>query len=640
MADILASLRSSMASHSPPLDALVVPSEDYHQSEYVSARDKRRQFVSGFTGSAGLALITKNEARLWTDGRYFLQAMQQLSDQWKLMRIGEDPTVDAWISDNLQREAAIGIDPWCVSVDTAQRWERAFAKKEQKLVQTSTNLVDEVWKNRPPAEINPVVDHPLEFSGRSVTEKLKDLRVKLANEKAHGIIIAALDEVAWLYNIRGSDVSYSPVVHAFAIVTLNSAFLYVDKRKVSSKVSSFLQKNGIEVREYGAVSSDVAKLASNQLDQATGVISSQNGVCENDTGDNYLIWVDPASCCYALFSKLDANMALLQQSPLALAKALKNPVELEGLKNAHIRDGAAVVQFLVWLDKQMQEIYGASGYFLEGEVASKRRPETTKLTEVTVSDKLEGFRASKEHFRGLSFPTISSVGPNAAIIHYSPQAETCSELDPNSIYLFDSGGQYLDGTTDITRTVHFGKPTAHEKACYTSVLKGHIALGNARFPNGTNGYALDILARLPLWRYGLDYRHGTGHGIGSYLNVHEGPHQISFRPHARNVPLQVSMIVTDEPGYYEDGSFGIRLENVLVIKEADTEYNFGDKGYLSFDHITWAPYQIKLIDLSLLTPEEIQWLDNYHSKCREILAPYMDKNEMEWLKKATETVSA
>ncbi|TYG40195.1 hypothetical protein ES288_D12G073600v1 [Gossypium darwinii] len=640
MADILASLRSLMASQSPPLDALLVLSEDYHQSEYVSARDKRREFVSGFTGSAGLALITKNEARLWTDGRYFLQATQQLSDQWKLMRIGEDPPLDVWMSDNLQKEAAIGIDPWCVSVDTAQRWERAFAKKNQKLVQTSTNLVDEIWKNRPPAEINPAVDHPLEFAGRSVAEKLKALREKLSSEKARGIIITALDEVAWLYNIRGSDVSYSPVVHAFAIVTLNSAFLYVDKRKVSSKVSSSLQANGIEVREYGAVSSDAAMLASNQLDQAMGVNFGQNGVCQNDTCDNDLIWVDPASCCYALFSKLDANKVLLQQSPLALAKALKNPVELDGLKNAHIRDGAAVVQYLVWLDKQMQEIYGASGYFLEGEVTSKKIPETMKLTEVSVSDKLEGFRASKEHFRGLSFPTISSVGPNAAIIHYSPQAKTCAELDPNSIYLFDSGAQYLDGTTDITRTVHFGKPSAHEKACYTSVLKGHIALGNARFPNGTNGYSLDILARIPLWRYGLDYRHGTGHGIGSYLNVHEGPHQISFRPQARNVPLQVSMTVTDEPGYYEDGNFGIRLENVLVIKEADTEFNFGDKGYLSFEHITWAPYQIKLIDLSILTPEEIQWLNRYHSKCREILAPYLDKNEMEWLKKATEPHSS
>ncbi|XP_012454974.1 aminopeptidase P1 isoform X2 [Gossypium raimondii] len=646
MAEILSALRSLMASHSPPLHALIVPSEDYHQSEYVSDRDKRREFVSGFTGSAGLALITKDEARLWTDGRYFLQAMQQLSDQWQLMRIGEDPSVDSWISDNLPREAAIGVDPWCVSVDTAQRWERAFAKNQQKLIQTSSNLVDEVWKNQPPAETNPVIVHPLEFAGRSVAEKLKDMREKLAIERARGIIITALDEVAWLYNIRGSDVSYCPVVHAFAIVTLNSAFLYVDKRKVSSKVSSSIQENGIEVREYGAVSSDVALLASNQLDKDTGLSSGRNDVCETGTceaeeNNNDLIWVDPASCCYALFSKLDAKKMLLQQSPLALAKALKNPVELDGLRNAHIRDGAAVVQYLVWLDKQMQEIYGASGYFLEGKGASKKRSrETMKLTEVTASDKLEGFRATKEHFRGLSFPTISSVGPNAAVIHYSPQPETCAELDPDSIYLFDSGAQYLDGTTDITRTVHFGKPSEHEKACYTSVLKGHIALGNARFPNGTNGHALDILARIPLWRYGLDYRHGTGHGIGSYLNVHEGPHLISFRPQARNVPLQASMTVTDEPGYYADGNFGIRLENVLVIKEADTEFNFGDKGYLSFEHITWAPYQIKLIDLNLLTPEEIEWLNTYHSKCREILAPSMDKNELDWLEKATEPVSA
>ncbi|KAL6542239.1 actin patch protein [Orobanche minor] len=244
------------------------------------------------------------------------------------------------------------------------------------------------------------------------------------------------------------------------------------------------------------------------------------------------------------------------------------------------------------------------------------------------------------HFTGLSFPTISSVGPNGAVIHYSPEAETCAELDPNSMYLFDSGAQYLDGTTDITRTVHFGKPSSHEKSCYTAVLKGHIDLGNARFPKGTTGHILDVVARLPLWKDGLDYRHGTGHGIGSFLNVHEGPHQISFRPAARNVPLQSSMTVTDEPGYYEDGNFGIRLENVLVVKEADTKFNFGDKGYLSFEHITWAPYQRKLIDVRALVPEEIEWLNNYHLRCRGILAPYLNSSEMEWLNKATEPIAA
>ncbi|XP_014521054.1 probable Xaa-Pro aminopeptidase P [Vigna radiata var. radiata] len=640
MEDTLSGLRSLMATHSPPLDALVVPSEDYHQSEYVSARDKRREFVSGFTGSAGLALVTKNEALLWTDGRYFLQASQELSAQWKLMRIGEDPAVDIWIADNLPKDAFIGVDPWCISIDTAQRWERAFSEKQQKLVQTTKNLIDEVWINRPQEEINAVIVQPLKFAGRSVADKLKDLRKRLLQEQARGIIFTALDEVAWLYNIRGSDVAYCPVVHAFAIVTANSAFLYVDKRKVSVEVQAHLVENEIEIRDYTAVSSDVTLLATDDLDTVS-TVKRVNGGHQAEENSNNLIWADPGSCCYALYAKLNPDTVLLQQSPLALAKALKNSVELDGLKKAHIRDGAAVVQYLVWLDKKMQDVYGASGYFLEKESAKKEKQlQSLKLTEVTVSDQLESFRASKENFKGLSFPTISSVGSNAAIIHYSPKAEACAELDPDKIYLFDSGAQYLDGTTDITRTVHFGKPSTHEKACYTAVLKGHIALGNARFPNGTNGHALDILARIPLWKDGLDYRHGTGHGIGSYLNVHEGPHLISFRPQARNVPLQSSMTVTDEPGYYEDGEFGIRLENVLIVKEADTKFNFGDKGYLSFEHITWAPYQTKLIDLKLLSPDEINWVNSYHSTCRDILAPYLDEVENAWLKKATEPIGA
>ncbi|MCL7034223.1 hypothetical protein MKW94_002893 [Papaver nudicaule] len=651
MGDPLDGLRSLMASHDPPLHALIVPSEDYHQSEYVSARDKRREFVSGFSGSAGLALVTKDDARLWTDGRYFLQATQQLSDRWKLMRMGEDPPVETWLADNLPNDATVGIDPWCVSVDTAQRWENAFAKKQQKLVRLGKNLVDEVWENRPPPVINPVIVQPLEFAGRSVAEKLKDLREKLLKAKARGIIFTTLDEVAWLYNVRGSDVSYCPVVHAFAIVTTVSAFFYVDKRKISTEVHSHMEKNGIEVYDYDSISSDVALLASGKLNSAIKgsqteasndqeISSSRNGENGAKQTNPDLIWLDSGSCCYALCSKLNSRQVLLQQSPLALPKAVKNPVELDGLRKAHIRDGAAVVQYLVWLDKQMQSIYGASGYFIESDKTNKRKHlESIKLTEVSASDKLESFRALKEHFKGLSFPTISSVGPNAAIIHYQPEPDTCAELDADKIYLFDSGAQYQDGTTDITRTVHFGKPSAHEKACYTAVLKGHIALDTAIFPNGTSGHALDILARVPLWKSGLDYRHGTGHGIGSYLNVHEGPHLISFRPHARNVPLQASMTVTDEPGYYEDGNFGIRLENVLIVNDADTKFNFGDKGYLSFEHITWAPYQIKMMDTSMLVPDEIEWVNTYHSKCRKILAPFLDESEMAWLMKATEPVS-
>ncbi|KAJ8550078.1 hypothetical protein K7X08_033785 [Anisodus acutangulus] len=542
-----------MSCHSPPLHALLVPSEDYHQSEYVSARDKRRDFVSGFTGSAGIALVTMNGAFLWTDGRYFLQAAQQLSEQWKLMRMIEDPALDIWMADNLPKDAAIGVDPWCISVDTAQKWERAFAKKQQKLVPTPRNMVDEVWKNQPPPETNPLIVHPLELAGRSVADKLKDLRENFLQEKARAMIIKALDEVAWLYNVRGTYVSYSPVVHAFAIVTLNSAFFYVGKRKLSSEANSYMKENGILVREYGEVSSDAVLLASDQLTPSSTDKTPPGKATGNGAAEfvNDLIWVDPGACCFALYLKLNADKVLLKQSPLALAKALKNPVEMEGLKKAQIRDGAAVVQYLAWLDRQ---------HLLYHWLLMSGIPKD--FTEVSASDKLEEFRASKEHFRGLSFPTISSVGSNGAIIHYSPEAETCAELDPDQMYLCDSGAQYLDGTTDITRTVHFGKPTPHEKTCYTAVLKGHISLGNARFPNGTNGYAFDMLARTPLWKYSLDYRHGTGHGIGSYLNVHEGPHQISFRPSAQNVPLQVSMTVTDEPGYYEDGKFAYNLGTI------------------------------------------------------------------------------
>ncbi|KAG0485483.1 hypothetical protein HPP92_009562 [Vanilla planifolia] len=602
--DPLDALRSLMASHSTPLDAFIVPSEDNHQSEYVSDRDKRRAFVSGFTGSAGLALITMTEALLWTDGRYFLQATQQLSDRWKLICIMEDPNVENWISDNLPSDAAVGIDPWCVSVEMAQKWTQAFSKKRQKLVHLSVNLVDEIWKDRPAADIQPVHIQPFKFAGRAVADKLKDLREKLLKEKADGIIVTALDEVSWLYNIRGNDVSYCPVVHAYAIVKSDSAFLYVDKRKLSQEVSySF----GIichpwqcKLAGLGKLNSSVANVYHNQaLVPRENVVNSEDIQKEvHSQAKSQKIWIDPDSCCLALYSRLNSDQVVMKQSPLALAKALKNSVELDGLRKAHIRDGAAVVQYLVWLDGQMQSIYGAAGYFDEPAEKHNTEPlETEKLTEVSVSDKLESFRAKQE---------------------------------------------YQDGTTDITRTVHFGKPSAHEKACYTAVLKGHIALGNAVFPNGTTGFALDVIARLPLWKNGLDYRHGTGHGIGSYLNVHEGflccraSFDKLFRPHARNVPLQASMTVTDEPGYYEDGNFGIRLENVLVVKEAEAKFNFGGRGYLSFEHITWAPYQKKLLSINSMTLEEVSWLNSYHSSCREVLAPYLNDQEKEWLQKATE----
>ncbi|KAL2631472.1 hypothetical protein R1flu_016158 [Riccia fluitans] len=655
-ADPLDLIRPLLANYSPPLAALVIPSEDYHQSEYTASWDKRRQFVSGFTGSAGVAVITDKEALLFTDGRYFLQATQQLSDRWKLMRISEDPPLEQWLADNLGKNANIGVDAWCISVDTANRWDQAMAKKSQKIVQLKCNLVDAVWEDRPAAKIAPVIVHPLEYTGRSAKDKITDLRANLLKENASAIIVTTLDEVAWLYNLRGGDVLYNPVVHAFAIVTHKHASLYVDKRKIDSQVEAYLAENDIELHGYDldALLQDVEGLAKldasdkgangHDVDGPVAEPSHENGGShaegEKKSSKSItapLIWVDPATCSFVLYAKLPADKVFLQQSPLALAKALKHPVELEGLRRCHSRDGAAVVEFTAWLDTQMQELYGAAGFFSEAKDTLKRkRSEEEKLTEVSVSDKLEQFRSKQELFRGLSFSTISGVGSNGAVIHYSAKSESCAEMQPDSMYLCDSGGQYADGTTDITRTMHFGKPTAHEKVCNTQVLKGHIALDTAVFPNGTTGHALDILARVPLWTEGLDYRHGTGHGVGSFLNVHEGPHLISFRPQARNVALQATMTVTNEPGYYEDGNFGVRIENVMIVKDAQTKFNFGDKGYLSFEHVTWVPYQTKLMDLSLLTESEKNWVDLYHKECREKLKDHLSGSTLEWLIKATE----
>ncbi|KAH8975591.1 hypothetical protein BDL97_01G166700 [Sphagnum fallax] len=683
----LDALRALMDAHLPPLHAVVVPSEDAHQSEYVADADKRREFISGFNGSAGVAVITRDKALLWTDGRYFLQATQQLRSSWKLMRIGEDPPLESWLADNLEKEATVGVDPSCISVDTAHRWEPAFAKHGQKLVQLRENLIDKVWKNRPAQKVAPVVPHPLEFTGRSAKEKISELRGKLSQEKASAIVVTALDEVAWLYNVRGGDVLYNPVVHAYGIVTHASAFFYVDKQKTSVEVQQYLLENGIEIREYDSILEDVKALAEQPISfnkavkntsnnkiaaegieekeavqtnghQSSAEVASAEPLDAVDSLEDYvanhreeesdeqategnreaIIWVDPGSCSYMVYSHIPADQVLLQQSPLALAKALKHPLELEGMRKAHIRDGAAVVSYLAWLDAQMQDLYGAAGYFSEvkGGSLKRKRSEEDKLTEVTVSDKLAEFRSKQEHFRGLSFETISSVGANGAIIHYSPKSDTCAEMQPDAMYLCDSGAQYLDGTTDITRTMHSCKPTAHEKTCATQVLKGHIALDMAVFPNGTTGHALDILARVPLWKEGLDYRHGTGHGVGCYLNVHEGPHLISFRPQARNVALQATMTVTDEPGYYEDGNFGVRIENVLIVNEAGAKYNYGEKGYLAFEHITWAPYQTKLMELSLLSETEKIWVDEYHVACREKLSPLLTGSDLEWLHKATE----
>eukprot|EP00897_Mesotaenium_endlicherianum_P009270 jgi/Mesen1/8371/ME000468S07807 len=676
------------------LHAYLVPSEDAHQSEYVAECDLRREFISGFNGSAGLAVVTVREALLWTDGRYFLQASQQLSaPDWRLMRVGEDPPPEKWLSQALPKHARVGVDATCVSVDAARRYEDTLARRGQSLTPVAPNLVDQIWAARPPPPPLPAVVHPLRLAGQSPLEKVRSVRERLASEGARALVVSALDEVAWLLNLRGADVAFNPVVRAYALVTLDDAILFVEPAKVTPEgsalamaalpivdseeplrgalhddvqVAAHLQANGVQVKGYDAIFEHAKVLAqqagpstspeslagsgaATATATATATPGSEGGVVEapggsaggaagvstaeangeeaeaSGEGRAAAVWLDPASASFAIYDALkrhlSADSLLLQPSPIALAKALKNDVELAGMKEAHVRDGAAMVAFLAWLDREMQQVLGAPGYFSEeaAPLPLKRKLQEEdgaamggKLTEVSVADKLEHLRSQQQSFVGLSFPTISSVGPNAAIIHYRPEAATCAPLRTDLMYLCDSGAQYLDGTTDVTRTMHFGKPAAHEKACYTRVLQGHIKLDTAVFPNGTTGHVLDILARLPLWSDGLDYRHGTGHGVGSYLNVHE------------------------EPGYYEDGAFGLRIENVMVVKEATSlPHNFCGKGFLCFEPITWVPLQAKLIDIPSMSPEEIAWVDRYHASCTAKLSPLLTGYELEWLLKAT-----
>jgi len=415
--------------------------------------------------------------------------------------------------------------------------------------------------------------------------------VELQKVQAHALVVAALDEVAWLFNIRGSDIDYNPVLRAYALVTELGAHLYVDPSKIDDDVKLHLE--GVTILPYEQIFDDVAVLAR----------------------ENKKVWVDPAKTNQALGDRLSAECTLESSSPVCLLKALKNDVELEGFRQSHLRDAAALIAYLAWLEAELE--------------AGKT------YTESTAADKLAQLRSEQEDFVSLSFPTISSVGPNAAIIHYAPEPSTAAKVTKDQIYLCDSGGQYRDGTTDVTRTLHFGTPTAREKRCFTRVLQGHIALDIALFPKGTSGQHLDVLARAPLWADGLDYLHGTGHGVGAFLNVHEGPQGISGRPTAGNTPLMPGMTITNEPGYYEGGAFGIRIENVMLVRKVETPLNKTTTEYYGFEHVTWVPIQTKLMDTSIMTPVEMDWVDTYNRECLEKVGPLLKSKPqaLAWLEK-------
>ncbi|PSS18702.1 hypothetical protein M430DRAFT_19300 [Amorphotheca resinae ATCC 22711] len=607
----LAQLRHLMKQHK--VDIYIIPSEDSHSSEYIAPCDARREFISGFSGSAGCAVVTHDKAALATDGRYFNQASKQLDENWLLLKQGlqDVPTWQEWSAEQSEGGKIVGVDPTVISAPDARKLADRIKKRGgQDLIAIEENLVDLVWGDqRPPRPSEPVNVLTKGFSGKDVKTKLEELRKDLEKKQSSGFIVSMLDEIAWLFNLRGNDIPYNPVFFSYAAITPTTATLYVDSSKLSSECRTYLADYGVSVRPYEKIFDDSAAL-SQSLDTPNDE-SQEEPKIKKFLVSNRTSW--------ALKRSLGGEAKVDEiRSPIGDAKAVKNETELEGMRACHIRDGAALIEYFAWLEHQLTV-------------------EKAVIDEVTAADKLEEFRSKHKHFVGLSFDTISSTGPNAAVIHYKPERGNCSVIDPNAVYLCDSGAQYLDGTTDTTRTLHFGEPTEMERKAYTLVLKGNIALDVAVFPKGTSGFALDTLARQFLWENGLDYRHGTGHGVGSYLNVHEGPIGIGTRIQYSEVPLTVGNVISNEPGYYEDGSFGIRIENIIMVKEVETEHKFGDKPYLGFEHVTMVPYCRRLIDESLLTRKEKHWLNEYHAdihaKTKDFFKP--GSIAMKWLERET-----
>jgi len=592
------------------VDVYIVPSEDSHQSEYIAPCDARREFISGFTGSAGTAIVCRTKAALSTDGRYFNQAAKQLDDNWLLLKRGLEnvPTWQEWTAEQAEGGKVVGVDPAVITAASAKKLTETLNKSGATLVSVEQNLVDLVWgKDRPARPNEKVKAHADKFSGKPFQEKISDLRKELRKEKREGCIISMLDEIAWLFNLRGNDIPYNPVFFSYAIITMDTVELFIDEDKLTPEARVHLGED-VRIKHYRSVFAGVKALG------ATESRSTENA----SAMDTKFLLSNKASWALSLSLGEDGPPEDIR-SPITDAKAIKNDIELEGMRACHIRDGAALTEFFAWLENEL--VYRKS-----------------KLDEVDAADKLEQIRSKHQNFVGLSFDTISSSGSNAAVIHYKPEKGLCSVIDPEAIYLCDSGAQYLDGTTDTTRTLHFGTPSEMEKKAFTLVLKGVIALDSVVFPKGTTGFALDALARQFLWRQGLDYLHSTGHGVGSFLNVHEGPIGVGARPQYSEVALAPGNVISDEPGYYEDGKFGIRIENIIMVREVQTLHKFGDKPWLGFEHVTMTPLGRNLIEPSLLASAEIQWVNEYHEEVWEKTHGFFENDELtlSWLKRETQ----
>ncbi|KAJ3757335.1 Creatinase aminopeptidase [Lentinula raphanica] len=606
--DRLNELRALMMKEKEPLH--IVPTEDAHGSEYVSQSDQRRKFITGFTGSAGQAIITMDAAFLITDSRYWIQAQQQLDSNWTLVRAGGPGNPKDWIEwlHPQITNSRIGIDGRMISYEKATLVNSKLASRGTKLVYPIQNLVDIVWKEKPAKSREPVFLHPIEFTGEHASSKLARLRDWIRSQPPDvsqysrsqepssskiniATLITSLDAIAWLLNMRGSDIPFNPLFHAYLFVGLDRAVLFLEEPKANEEVKGYLQSIGVERRNYTEIWAFLRNREWNS--QGKIIISPQTS--------------------YTISLVLTHFRCTVLPSYVEHMMAVKNEVELEGLRRAYLRDGVCYVRFLAWLEDKINQGYD--------------------VTEWEAAHRLTEFRRKAKHFMGLAYENISASGPNAALPHYSPKKYETDMIARNAPYLNDSGGQYLDGTCDTTRTVHFGRPDPDQCEAYTRVLQGHIAIDSAVFPEGTSGHQLDVLARRALWKDGLNYLHGTGHGFGSYLTVHEGPQGFSS-----NVALVPGHVVTNEPGFYNAGKWGMRIESALIVRRCKTRGNFNGDIWLGFERLTCVPIQTRMVKESMLTKEEKQWLKDHNARCYDTLMPYLkdDKRAANWLRRESQ----
>ncbi len=581
----LVSLREQLSNSN--LDAWIVPSADPHQSEYVADRWKGRTWISGFTGSAGTVVITKDKAGLWTDSRYFVQAASELKDSGiTLMKEGlpETLSIEDWLKQELPEGAAIGFDGAVMSITQVKALEEKLQSKHIEL-ESKTDLLNAIWQDRPQMPVNPIILLGDEIAGESRTSKIKRIRDKMATSNAKHCILTGLDDIAWTLNIRGKDVEYNPVAYSWVVISESSTHLFIDSNKLSDEIKNKLIQDNISIHDYADFFLFLAGL------------------------EEARVLIDPDKTSQKIRDAINSACTIIEKPSIPFdLKAIKNETELKGIRDAHIRDGAAMVKWLFWLEQNI-----ANG----------------PHTEVTLAEKLEEFRKAGEHYQGPSFSTIAGYNGNGAIVHYEAEAETAATVKPEGMLLLDSGGQYLDGTTDITRTISLGTPTEKQKHCYTLVLKGHIDLAKAVFPKGYNGSQVDTFSRAAIWADFMNYGHGTGHGVGHFLNVHEGPQRI--RPE-NSVPLEIGMLTSNEPGLYFEGEFGIRIENLVITKMLKRN-EFGT--FYGFETVTLCPIDKSLIDKEMMTKDEIEWLNNYHLQVYKALSPLLTESETMWLKDKT-----